>query len=82
MYVYARSARTSPRRPPRRLIGPELGFGLGKSPLGVEGGAAFDIERGGGSPHVGVSGGMGFKATVCYYWLSDSKKTGSCSGEK
>jgi hypothetical protein len=65
--------------PPRRLIGPELGFGLGKSPLGVEGGAAFDIERGGGTPYVGGSGGMGFKATVCYYWLSESTKIGSCS---
>lgn len=31
------------------------------------------------TPYVGGSGGTGFKATVCYYWLVESREVGSCS---
>ena len=69
---------TNCSNPPKRLLGAEFGFGL-VGPFGIEGGIAFDIDQGGGAPYFGGSAGAGFKATVCFYQLSESKELGNCS---
>ncbi|MBW1982131.1 MAG: RHS domain-containing protein, partial [Deltaproteobacteria bacterium] len=62
--------------PPQYLLAPELGLGI-YGPLGIEGGAGFSND--GMNPYLGGSGGTGFKATVCFYWLSSSEEIGCCS---
>ncbi|MDT8402880.1 MAG: RHS repeat-associated core domain-containing protein, partial [Bacteroidales bacterium] len=66
------------KNPPKHIIAPQGGFGI-YGPLGIEGGFSFDVEGDADSPYIGGSGGTGFKATVCYYWLSESKEMGGCS---
>ncbi len=61
--------------PPQYLVSPELGFGI-YGPLGIEGGAGFSSS--GMTPFLGASTGTGFKATVCFYWLSGSEEIGCC----
>ncbi len=66
------------KNPPKKLIVTELGAGI-YGPIGVEGGFSFDIDGDADTPYIGGSGGTGFKATVCYYWLVESREVGSCS---
>ncbi|MEN8250695.1 MAG: RHS repeat-associated core domain-containing protein, partial [Bacteroidota bacterium] len=62
--------------PPRYILATELGLGI-YGPLGAEGGLGFSND--GMSPYLGGSGGTGFKATVCFYWLSNSEEIGCCT---
>jgi hypothetical protein len=62
------------KNPPKILLTPELGFGVG--PIGAECGIGFNNQ--GASVGCGGSAGAGFKATVCVYWLVDSKEVGCC----
>ena len=71
---------SSCKNPPQNLIVPEGGFKL-VGPVGAEVGFAFDVKGDEDSPYggLGVAGGIGVKATVCYYKLISTEEVGACS---
>ena len=65
------------KNPPQKLLGGELGVPV-YGGIGGEGGVGVSLGGGLGT-FGGLTGGVGGKATACYYWLVSNTEKGCCN---